>query len=41
MCDARHPELVLSDSPEPWGGKEGRNRVQEGGDTCAPEAGSC
>ena len=41
MCDARHPELVLCDSLEPWGGKGGRNRVQEGGDTCAPVAGSC
>ena len=41
MCDAEHPQLVLSDNLEAWGEERAGSRVQEGGETFIPMADSC
>ena len=41
MCDAEHPQLVLSDNLEAWGGEGAGSGVQEGGETFIPMADSC
>ena len=41
MHEAGHPKPVLWDNPEGYGGDVGGRGVQDGRDTCVPEANSC